>query len=376
VLADGSGQGLVYQDTWLWDGTNWEAATGWFDMRGRASGTWNFTTIDVPARQSVRFIKNSANAPVRWLASSNVNIAGSIYVDGDFGAPIPYDLPAPGGPGGFNGGVGGGPFNMSGSFAGSPGDGPGGGAPGTNQSQSAVSGKYATAPYGNSFLQPLLGGSGGGGGASSPTARGGRGGGGGGAILLSSSRDMVIDGLISAQGGMGENSEPGGGSGGNGSGGGIRLQADRITVNGLLDVRNDGRIRLESYARTIATVTNIQGSNVVGFPVPTQPFDSAAAALRITSVAGQNVAQPPTGDPLRPDVIFSAPGDITVTVQADGTVPNGTPVKLRVTTLGSVINKPGAGDPAVTLNNGTATFTLTVPKGSGTVQATAEFTLQ
>ena len=64
------------------------------------------------------------------------------------------------------------------------------------------------------------------------------------------------------------------------------------------------------------------------------------------------MAQPPTGDPLSPDVIFTAAGDITVTVQADAPIPNGTPVKLRVTTLGSVINRPAANDPPVLLNNG------------------------
>jgi len=40
-----------------------------------------------------------------------------------------------------------------------------------------------------------------------------------------------------------------------------------------------------------------------------------------------------------------------------------------------IITKPGEGEPAVTLAGGTATFTQTVPNGSGTIQAFADFKL-
>jgi hypothetical protein len=131
---------------------------------------------------------------------------------------------------------------------------------------------------------------------------------------------------------------------------------------------------LESYERTIigsispSTVTNL----VISAPVP----DPAGpeSTFRIVSLAGQNVIQPPGGDVNNPDVSFSQPGDITVTVQGVN-VPDGTPVHLRLTMVGSIINKPAAGEPNILLTGGTATFTLTVPSGRGTIQASAEFTI-
>ena len=84
--------------------------------------------------------------------------------------------------------------------------------------------------------------------------------------------------------------------------------------------------------------------------------------------------QPPGGDLMNPDVTFSQPGDITVTVQGQN-IPDGTPVRLRLTMVGYVINKPAAGEPPALLSGGMATFILTVPRGRGTVQAFAEFTV-
>jgi hypothetical protein len=92
---------------------------------------------------------------------------------------------------------------------------------------------------------------------------------------------------------------------------------------------------------------------------------------------GQNAVRPRRGDWLNPGVIFSAPGDITVTVQGQN-IPNGTFVLLLVTMVGSVKEYPhpasghplpsdgrgtAAGEPNVLLSGGTATFTLTVPRG-------------
>ena len=106
---------------------------------------------------------------------------------------------------------------MSGSYAGTPGQGPGGGSPGLGHQQTGGDGKFASV-YGNPYLRPLVGGSGGGGGGSDANAWGGNGGGGGGAILVASSRDMLITGSIQANGGSGF--YPNGFSGGSGSGGG------------------------------------------------------------------------------------------------------------------------------------------------------------
>jgi hypothetical protein len=370
VLTGGSPEDQSYlYDTWLWDGTNWTDYSGArFDMRARPNGVWNFTTIDVPAGVSVGFRKNSANTPVRWLAASNVTISGALALNGSLGFYSGENTrPAPGGPGGFAGGLGGTPFSFAGSYFGTPGEGPGGGLPGTGQSQSGSDGRYASASYGNPYLQPLIGGSGGGGGGSDATRYGGTGGGGGGAILISSSRDIVINGGIYANGGADRNQSDAAGRGGRGSGGAIRLQADRITISGDVQANNDGRVRLEAFYLIVNRAT--QPTHVPAAPTVTREFDTSTNRLLITSVAGQNVVQPPRGDLLNPDVIFSEAGPISVTVRGTN-ITDGSLARLRVTTSGGVLTPS-----AVPLTNGLATFALTVPRGHGTLQAFADFTL-
>jgi hypothetical protein len=112
-----------------------------------------------------------------------------------------------------------------------------------------------------------------------------------------------------------------------------------------------------------------QPAHVPAAPILTREFDTGTNLLLITSVAGQNVVQPPRGDLLNPDVIFSDPGDITVTVRGTN-VPNGSVVRLRLTTATGIITPPNTA-----LTNGIATFTLTVPRGHGTIQAFADFML-
>ena len=87
------------------------------------------------------------------------------------------------------------------------------------------------------------------------------------------------------------------------------------------------------------------------------------------SVAGQNAVQPPRGDLLNPDVIFSEPGAVSVTVRGTN-IPDGSFARLRVTTSGGVLAPS-----ALPLTNGLATFTVTIPRGHGTLQAFADFTL-
>lgn len=217
----------------------------------------------------------------------------------------------------------------------------------------------------SSYLQPLIGGSGGGGEGSSDVEHGNGGGGGGGAILISSSRDITVNGEIRADGGVGA---------GSGSGGAIRLVGDRVTINGNLFAQgeNKGKIRIEGYIRN--GLDHTQPAAIGSFPVPTQSFETNAALL-ITKVAGQNVNQPPTGSTLAPDVVFMEAGPISVSVQSVN-VPNGASVNLRITVGTGTITKPGDGEPPVTLIGGTATFTnIIVPKGIGTIQASATFTL-
>jgi hypothetical protein len=364
-------------DTWFWNGTDWAFQSGktqTFDMSARANGKWNFTTIEVPSGVTVRFKKNVGNTPVRWLATGDVTINGAVDVGGEFGwngfAP---GVAAQGGPGGFPGGRGGISFNASASFVGQPGLGPGGGEPGTAQqtNPNLRDGKQAEylGVYGNAFLQPLVGGCGGGGGASSDVWNGGNGGGGGGAIMIASSRDITLSGVIRANGGYIEWSNAS--YGGRGSGGAILLRADRVGGPGTLEAYGgqnnnpNGRIRVEAYTRTLTGGQTPVG--VVGLPAANGELNQAGT-LTIVSVDGVNVAQPPTGNPQTPDVVFTDAGAVNVVVNGTG-IPNGTPVQLRITTATAVI-QPAPQN----IQNGTVTFNVTVPKGIGTLQATAQFT--
>lgn len=365
-------------DTWFWNGTDWSWLSGKvqnFNAKARPNGIWNFTSINIPAGVTVRFgiETNLALPPIRWLATEDVVINGTIDVSGQFAAnDLPPGQPARGGPGGFDGGLGGVRFASSASYVGQPGKGPGGGDPGTAQQtnpnlRDGKPGEY-NGNYGNVFLQPLLGGSGGGGGASNNDWDGGRGGGGGGAIMIASSRDILLNGVVRANGGEYQWSNAS--YGGRGSGGAILLRADRITGPGSLEAYGgnqnnpNGRIRVEAYARTLTGGQNPPA--VVGLPSTNGDLNQAGT-LSIVSVKGVNVVQPPTGNLLTPDVVFSDAGPVNVVVNGTG-IPNGTPVQLRVTTATSVIQSAPQN-----LQNGTATLTVTVPKGLGTLQATAQY---
>ena len=94
--------------------------------------------------------------------------------------------------------------------------------------------------------------------------------------------------------------------------------------------------------------------------------------MSIISVAGQNVAQPPLGSLDFPGVTFTPAGNITVTAQGQN-IPDGTPVRLRLTVDATVIDKPATNEPSVVLTGAIATYSFAVPRGKGTPQAFAEF---
>lgn len=372
------GGGNFLNDTWLFNGTDWSAPnqiqpTPVFDMRTKPDGIWNFTNINIPAGVELIFIKNQRNTPVVWLASGDVTIAGTVNCNGAAGAAnINPGNEAPGGPGGFSGGLGGQSFEVSGSFAGTPGQGPGGGFPGTTSGQNGGRGGFGTPggnlqldgpAYGNRLLIPIIGGSGGGGGASNASSNGGNGGGGGGAILIASSGNIVLNGTIIADGGQ---SGSGASIGGRGSGGAIRLVANRIEGAGSLFARPNGRIRTEAFYVQIRG--EIQPVNTAAPPIAVNLADQAT--IRIMEIAGQVVPADPSGNTNSPDVIFSNPGDITVRV-ATTNIPVGTVLTIQVTASGQIIrvnSTPVAAD-------GSAQAVLTVPAGIGTVQAYVEYTV-
>lgn len=364
-------------ETWFWNGTTWASPTsGIFDMNTHPDGVWNFTDIDIPQGVTVRFVSNAANTPVVWLASGNVQIDGTVSLDGEHGGSYLFgNLPpqAKGGPGAFGGGLGGRPLSASVTRAGLPGGGLGGGRPGINAGENGGAGGHATAgaaprggaANGNRRLQPLRGGSGGGGGASTATSYGGNGGGGGGALIIASSGSIQLDGLIHADGGSGGEGGLGASLGGKGSGGAIRLIANRVTGSGRISVEGGGAGRVRIEASSVGG--NFAGSRYVT-ALPLEVGEVSGASIRIVSIDGQRVTNPPGGRIDAPDVTFQRSGPVQIVMATSG-VPTGAVLRVRVN---------AAGTASETLSspvdvNGNAVATAAATAGVGTIEVFADY---
>jgi hypothetical protein len=381
LLMFGGFTDAVAGDTWLLDPATatWTApltvqANPVIDMAARSDGIWRYGNVTVPSGVTLTFLPNAANTPVTWLVQGTATIDGEINLDGKTGASLATPgSEAAAGPGGFAGGIGGIDID-TGTTPGTPGIGPGGGNPGVSSGTSAGYGGFSTvgingnggtggAIYSNPAIVPMVGGSGGGGGASS-TANGGGGGGGGGAILIAADT-IRVTGTISSDGGARNTS---GGDGGIGSGGAIKLVANSISGSGAVEARDRGRIRFEGFSVMITgTVTPTPS---VGFP---QSLDYAAYLATLPSVqvasvthtSGTTVSVPSVGNP---DVTFADAGAVTVNLTSTN-VPAGTTFTVRVTVVGQALtatSTAAAGD-------GTASAAITVPAGTGTIQAFADY---
>ncbi len=371
---DSANKYIAVSDVWSFGGGAWapvSASRFVIDMAEKPEGIWNYTTIDIAAGVVVSFSKNAANTPVVWLATEAVNIDGTVRVDGE-SAVFNNRIPGQGGPGGYRGGWGAERQDTSGSYSGEAGHGPGGGIQGVARSSWANAGQYATT-YGSPYVDPLIGGSGGGGGGATESGHGGGGGGGGGAILIASSRDITVNGSITAIGG---NKSQLNGDGGYGSGGAIVLVADRLLGSGSLNAdafaptnARRGVIRLEGDERALAENASPQ-------PIGTVPYTARSFTnlpkLTVTSIAGQAVPAIPQGSADAPDVTFFDAGPVNVVVTAQN-IPDGTAVRLRLTGGTEIVELPLDGQPDVTLASGTATFSTTIPQGLGAVQAMSDF---
>jgi hypothetical protein len=359
------------------------------NMADQPDGIYQYTSVNIRAGVRVSFVRNSGGTPVVWLVQNRCVINGVIDVSG----LSPGDnLGGGAGPGGFGGGNGG--------IAATAGQGPGGGAFGDGSSAS-----YGTAGtpwaghsqvgalYGNQFVLPLLGGSGGGG-----STNGTAGGGGGGAILIAASQDIELNGDIFAVGGWGGNagielSAPCPpvllNFGGAGSGGGVRLVATRILGGGTIDVSGglagavcpngalqapgrggSGRVRFD--ALNIGFSGNVLGAFTHGFQPVIIPPPTQAVSLAIQTVGGVTVAANPTGVLTSPDVVIpgSRQNPVPIMVRC-ANIPLNSEITVEV--------KPANGPTisAVGLNNGgtaagsTATLSVSMPRGGGTIQAKA-----
>jgi hypothetical protein len=215
-----------------WDANNTaNAGKGVYDP-AKWAVVFKYSNVRIQAGATVTFKNHPSRAPVVWLVTGDVTIAGKLVLDGQNGQVAPA-LAEPG-PGGFRGGNG----YISSTYQNAPGFGPGGGKTDYNANNATGSpsggGSYGSMgingsnTYGNATLIPLLGGSGGGG-HNNGYGNNHTGGGGGGAILIASGSTFSVTGTISSNGGGG-----GGIAGAGGSGGGIRLVCDTLAGTGIV----------------------------------------------------------------------------------------------------------------------------------------------
>ncbi len=375
-----------------------------------ASGVLNYTTVNIPTGVTVTFTQSN-KAPVVMLASGDVKIAGTIDISGASTPNVTIGSfqfqGGKGGPGGYDGGWGGQPVQVSGGTGFGPGGGGGGTQSGSTCNSDSQGGGgggftgngeasycvrnggylanvrtgFGGPGYGSITMLPLIGGSGGGGGAGSISglgAPGSGGGGGGGALLLVSSGSVELTGSVQAKGGnsgynYGTNCNGAteyGGTGGGGSGGAVRIIASAFTGNGTINVAGG----------TAACANNwFQGGN--GAPgrssveiVTGGTFNlSALPSLAFTSIGG--VAVPPNpvgaGDVVLPNTVTNP---VTVNLAASG-IPVGTVVKV-------ILNQPyGANITADssplsgTLQSSTASASIDIPPGATVLMASTTYTL-
>lgn len=354
---------LALATTASWDTPSPQPGKGVYDANEWAV-VFKYTTIDIPAFVTVTFHNHPKGAPVMWLGTGNVTIAGSVRLDGADGSNVglstPYAVP---GPGGFSGG-----FCCSG---GSAGFGPGGGPFFPNPNFQGGGGGYGSAGggglltggviYGTTSIVPLIGGSGGSFGSLDGNRAGGAG---GGAILIASSGSITLDstGGLFATGGNASGVNAGGGSGG-----GIRLIAnDTILGSGILRAPGgatgspfeggDGRIRVEATSDQL--VDRGVPTASTGFPGSVFP-DTSVPSLRVTAINGKPIPTDPLATVASPDVAFTAEGPVTIDIEAQN-VPVGLTVKVRI------VQALGAASFLIP-------STPLVDDGKGGLTATAEF---
>lgn len=275
-----------------WDSLSLTNGNGVYDP-SRWAIVFKYSRVEIPANVTVRFKNHPSRAPVVWLVEGEVIILGHVSLDGDgvYGPGWRWNVPAEPGPGGFRGGLAGGPIAPGGGF------GPGGGnypglASGSYFTQGSQGWGGIGETYGNASIQPLIGGSGGDGyGTTAGTA-------GGGALLLVCRNTLTLDGTITSYGGFfAENWGP------CGSGGAVRILADKVLgagsiycVGGSSSTYNAatsgglGRVRIEANTVSSAIVTIPRTVRVD--PQPIWP-DMGAPVLRISSIGGVSAPTDP-----------------------------------------------------------------------------------
>ena len=328
------------------------------NMADHLTGIYQYTYVNIPNNVAVTFMPNANNTPVYWLVQSNVFISGTVSVSGQIGnINTPNGNPGGiGGPAGYSGGNG-----AIGDSVATSGQGPGGGAAGSN------GGQYN---YGNVFLIPLIGGSGGGGGSDIGNGDNGGGGGGGGAILIAGAGMITVSGSVQANGGTGTTYHGGGG----GSGGAIRIAASQISGGGQIYANGGnagtGRIRFDTYDNEFSG--GVYGQFTSGSQFIIIPPSGQLPQLTVTSVGGVPVSASPTGVLSTPDAVISAQQSSPMPVVVNcANLPLGTAITVTIKPMtGSSVSAVGANNTG-TLASSTATISINIPRGGGLIYATA-----
>lgn len=395
------------------------APTSSMSLTVPSSGILNFTTVTIPTGVTVTFAPNTANTTVTILATGDVNIAGTISVNGSNGLALSsggsmVNAGGIGGPGGFPGGSGG--MRAANNTAPFDGEGPGGGTCcyifqyyGTWYF--GQGGSYGANPSFTSLI-PLFGGSGGSGGYSSSSYTGASGAGGGGAILISSSTQIVISGSITANGGVGGKNTIwqiagcGGGScyydysntGGSGSGGAIRLVAPTISGTGSLqavgggpsgytlygsDANTSGKpgmIRLEAFSQSFTGSSSpVPYTSLTPGPSGTgsNPALANLPALTFASIGAVPAPSVPGGSYSSADVNLpqGTTNPVPVTLAASN-IPVGTVFTVRLIPQFASSTSYSTSASTGTFSSSTASVPVTFPSGQISVlNAYASFTL-
>lgn len=323
---------LSQAPTGTWDQDNSEnAGKGVYDPEKWAV-VFKYTGINIAAGAKVTFKNSASRAPVVWLVSGDVTIAGTVdlsgsnaIVYGSLGNQTEPRIPD-GGPGGFRGGSGG----YKDHSLNSTGFGPGGGV---DSDLSGLGGAFGTTgynsikTYGNPSLIPLIGGSGGGGSMSYGMWQGfgssASGGGGGGAILLAAAGKVeLVNGRVVADGGNGLSG--GDFRSGGGSGGGIRIVCNEFAgignvtaVGGLQNSAGNGRIRLENVTLSDALVISPAPSSVK-IEASSTPDIWPPDSLSRTSPSARIISINGTIAPMDPSANLGAgPPDVSIPMTED-----------------------------------------------------------
>jgi len=324
-------------------------------------GVYHFTTVNIPALLTVRFVPNKVGwNPVYWLCQGDVDVSGTLDFSGANGHSrsdtVPGQPSIPG-PGGFPGGWG---KSITLGIPAHVGFGPG---------QDANGGKFS----GNLFLLPLVGGNGGGGGMYAGTSSTAGGGAGGGAFLLASNTTIRIEGSVLAKGGDGGSVVGAIGSlwGSGGAGGAVRLMAPTVTGKGELsalrgDTNNSkgqyGVIRIETQNDTFTGLTTSDkvrrvalmttGNNI--FP------SEGSQYARLVRIGGIELPIRTSGSFTVPDAVINTTDPVLFEIGAHN-IPLGTTFTVLLWNETAQAIEFTTGGLTGTLASSTATATHTIP---------------